>query len=56
MGEPKSIFDAIDEKTEDRALAEAEAEIAAGKGVPHEVVREWLQKLAKGEDVPPPCK
>jgi predicted transcriptional regulator len=52
----KSVFDEIDDDIEARAIAEAEAEIDAGKGVPHEKVREWLLKLAKGENIPPPCK
>jgi predicted transcriptional regulator len=52
----KSVFDEIDADIEARAIAEAEAEIDAGKGVPHEKVREWLLKLAKGENIPPPCK
>jgi len=34
--------------------AEADAEIEAGLGVPHERVREWLLRLAAGERVPPP--
>jgi predicted transcriptional regulator len=51
----KSIFDIEpDEAAEAAADAAADAEIEAGKGVPHEVVREWLLKLAKGERVPPP--
>jgi predicted transcriptional regulator len=54
MDQPVSIFDEIDEEVEARAIARARAEIAAGKGVPHERVREWLLKLAKGENVPPP--
>jgi len=56
MGELKSTFDEIDEAAETRAIEEAEAEIDAGHGVPHEQVREWLKKLARGEIVPPPCK
>src|SRR6202035_2683848 len=46
MDEAKSIFDEIDERKEARAIAEAEAEIDAGKGVPHKKVRQWLLKLA----------
>ena len=34
--------------------AEAEADYAAGRVVPHERVREWLARLARGERVPPP--
>jgi predicted transcriptional regulator len=57
MAEPnvKSIFDiAPDAATEARLDAEAEADYAAGRFVPHESVREWLLKLARGEKVPPP--
>ena len=51
----KSVFDLpLDDELEARLDAAADAEIDAGKGVPHEVVREWLLKLAKGERVPPP--
>jgi predicted transcriptional regulator len=56
MAELKSIFEQIDADVETSALAEAEAEIDAGKGVPHEKVREWLLKLARGEITLPPCE
>ena len=56
MADAKSVFGEIDAEIEARAIAEAEAEIDAGKGVPHSRVREWLLKLAKGEITPPPCK
>jgi predicted transcriptional regulator len=56
MDEPKSAFDETEEDIEAQAIAEAEAEIDAGKGVPHAKVREWLLKLAKGVIAPPPCK
>jgi len=53
--ETKSVFETpLDEAKEHRLDARAEAEIDAGKGVPHEQVREWLAKLGKGERVPPP--
>jgi hypothetical protein len=42
--EPKSIFD----------IPPDDAEIEAGKGVPHERVREWLARLGRGKKVPPP--
>jgi predicted transcriptional regulator len=54
MTDSKSAFDQVDDDIEARAIAEAEAEIDAGLGVPHEKVREWLLKLASGEIVPPP--
>ena len=51
----ESLFDMPpDAVAEAAADAEADAEIEAGRGVPHEVVRAWLMKLAKGERVPPP--
>lgn len=56
MAGPKSIFEAIDEEAEKRAIAKARAEIAAGKGVAHEKVREWLLKLRGGKIEPPPCE
>jgi predicted transcriptional regulator len=52
---PRSIFDIPpDEATEARLDAEAEADYAAGRVVPHKHVREWLMRLAQGERTPPP--
>jgi hypothetical protein len=56
MAEVKSVFAQIDGEAETRAIAEAEGELDGGKGIPHEKVREWLLKLAKGEITPPPCE
>ena len=51
----KSIFDMEpDAAHEARLDAEADTDYEAGRVVPHERVREWLQKLARGERVPPP--
>jgi predicted transcriptional regulator len=55
MAETKPVFDEIDQDAEARAIAKSRAEIAAGKGVPHEKVREWLIKLRDGKVEPPPC-
>jgi len=53
--ELKSVFDLEpDAAHEARLDAEAEADYAAGRVVPHERVVEWRTKLAKGERVPPP--
>lgn len=57
MAETKveSIFDMEpDAAHEARLDAEADADYAAGRFVPHDRVREWLKKLARGERVPPP--
>jgi predicted transcriptional regulator len=52
---PRPIFDTPpDAAVEARLDAEAEADYAAGRVVPHARVREWLQRLMKGERVPPP--
>ncbi len=53
MAQPKTIFDEADEAIEDDAIAEANAQIDTGEGIAHEVVGQWLQKLAQGETVPP---
>ena len=53
--ETTSIFDIEpDEELEAQLDAEAEADVAAGRVVPHERVREWLMQLARGQKVPPP--
>ncbi|HIJ61731.1 MAG TPA: CopG family transcriptional regulator [Rhodospirillaceae bacterium] len=44
----RSIFDAADEDAEVRALAAADADIAAGRGHPHELVRRWRDRLVSG--------
>ncbi len=49
-----SIFDELSEEEERRLDDEAEAQIEATGGVPHERVRAWLLRLAAGEDIPPP--
>src|SRR5690348_13432824 len=49
MAQRKSVFDEIDEEAEKRAIAKARAEIAAGRGVPHEKARVWLLKLRGGK-------
>ena len=56
MAEMKSILEQIDPDEEVAAIAEAEAELDAGKGIVYEKVREWLLKLARGEIIPPPCE
>lgn len=51
----RSIFDTPPDIAVEACLdAEAEADYAAGRAVPHERVREWLVRLAKGEKVTPP--
>jgi predicted transcriptional regulator len=41
-GDEPSVFDELDEAHEERLLLLAEAHAAAGRGVPHAQVDEWL--------------
>lgn len=52
--EEASIFDVDDEEAAARALAEAEADIAAGRVVPHEQVAEWLDTIGTPHQKPMP--
>ena len=54
MSKVTSIFDGIDEDAEERALAEAEADYAAGRFVPHEEVVRWLRSWGKPDELPCP--
>ena len=54
MPATKSIFDEIDEEGEERALAEAEADVAAGRVVPHEEVVKWLKSWGTPNELPRP--
>lgn len=51
---PFPVPDAVLTDEDMRHIARAHAEVVAGKGVPHARVREWLERLARGETVPPP--
>nr|WP_294526175.1 hypothetical protein [uncultured Rhodopila sp.] len=51
MADTDPDFDAPSDEALD---AEAEADFAAGRVIPHERKPERLLKLAKGESVPPP--
>jgi predicted transcriptional regulator len=44
----------IDEDTEARAIAEAEADVAAGRLVPHEKVVKWLKSWSAPDELPCP--
>jgi len=49
-----SVFEPADEAAEERALAKAEAEIAAGKFLSHDAVRRWLLSWGTPNELPPP--
>jgi predicted transcriptional regulator len=50
----KTIFDEIDADAEVRAIAEAEADVAAGRVVPQEDVVKWLRSWGKPDELPCP--
>ena len=52
---PAELLEPLDPAERERALAEAEAEIEAGRGVPQERARAWLLELAAGRRTPPPA-
>ena len=54
MPTARSIFDEIDEEEEERAIAEAEADVAAGRVVPHEEVVKWLKSWGTPDELPCP--
>jgi predicted transcriptional regulator len=54
MDEPKLLFEEIDEDAETRALDEAEADVAAGRVVPHDQVAEWLKSWGEPDELPCP--
>ncbi len=54
MNAERPIFEDPDPEAEAASLARARAEIAAGKGVPHEEVAKWLRTWGTPEEGPPP--
>lgn len=56
MAKPAPLFDELDDATEAEALAEAEADVAAGRVVSHEAVTRWLRSWGTEDELPaPPC-
>ena len=53
MIKPASIFDP-DDDVEDRALQEAEADVAAGRVVPHSEVVKWLESWGTSNELTRP--
>jgi predicted transcriptional regulator len=49
-----SIFDDVNDEAEAAADAEAQADIAAGRVVPHERMKAWLLSWGKKGELPPP--
>ena len=49
-----SPFEEIDEETEERLIAEAEADIAAGRVISNEAVVRWIKSRGTPDELPPP--
>ena len=54
MAELDSVFDVTDEGEETRAIAEARADVAAGRLVPHGEVVKWLRSWGTADELPCP--
>ena len=54
MAKINPIFGALDNKAEDRAIAEAEADIAAGRFVAHGDVIRWVKSWFTPDELPMP--
>ena len=55
MKSDPSLFDDIDDDTEASADAEGLADIAAGRTVPHEEVKAWLETWGTPDETPAPA-
>jgi predicted transcriptional regulator len=51
--QPGTLFEP-DEVAEEKAWAEAEADIAAGRLIDHDAVRRWLLSWGTDAELPPP--
>ena len=49
-----TAFEPADDAAEAKAIAEAEAQAAAGKVISHQAVRRWLLSWGKADELPPP--
>jgi predicted transcriptional regulator len=50
----ETVFDAPDEEREEKAWAEGEADIDAGRTVPHAKVKRWLESWGTAKELPAP--
>jgi predicted transcriptional regulator len=54
MAKMQTIVGKLDQDAEKRAIDEAEADVAAGRVVPHEDVVEWLRSWGTPDELPCP--
>jgi predicted transcriptional regulator len=50
----KNILEEVDTAAEARAIEQAEADVAAGRIVPHSAVVEWLKSWGTADELPCP--
>jgi predicted transcriptional regulator len=51
---PVTVFDAPDDEREEKAWAEGEADVEAGRTVPHAKVTRWLKSWGTATELPAP--
>lgn len=48
------FFDEVDEEENERRIAEADADIAAGRVISHEAMLRWIKSWGTPDELPPP--
>lgn len=48
------FFDEVDEEEDERRIAEADADIAAGRVISHEAMLRWIKSWGTPDELPPP--
>lgn len=48
------LFEEIDEAEDERRIAEADADIAAGRVISHQAMLRWIKSWGTPDELPPP--
>jgi len=48
------LFEEIDDAEDERRIAEADADIAAGRVISHEAMLRWIKSWGTPDELPPP--
>jgi predicted transcriptional regulator len=56
MNAERGIFEEEDEAAEEASIKRAREDVAAGRVVPHRLVREWLQRVGTPEETSMPAE
>lgn len=54
MKSEPAIFDEADDAADEAAMAEGEADIAAGRVISHKAMKAWLLSWGTADELPPP--